>query len=370
MRLPKSIANIFAARNITTAKASEFLLKFHSRRVVINRVRVNEITRRGIIGSQIRASSRERDRVSTVSNCTVVDGATRGNGAPGRASPHAAERIRCGFVWRRTIWCRDGAAHYGGLDGGVIYIDVESTFTSRRMIEMGASSFPEIFHSKGMAQEMAGRILVLQPTSLSEFTESLEKIKVSLLQNQVKLLVIDSMAALVPGVHEQRAPGQHPLSWHISLITSLAEFSRIPIVVTNRVRPQSHDESCLYPFQVQKMDRILKDRTRYYSHIVAVPGFHWAHAVTIRLVLEAKSGQRFMKVEKSPTSPPLAFPFTITPSGLSLLTDDGTEMVVPETCNLSSRYATLSSFPTVLAIVRTRFREALTKEVANLCWIN
>ncbi|XP_052287754.1 DNA repair protein RAD51 homolog 2 isoform X3 [Citrus sinensis] len=206
-------------------------------------------------------------------------------------------------------------AHYGGLDGGVIYIDVESTFTSRRMIEMGASSFPEIFHSKGMAQEMAGRILVLQPTSLSEFTESLEKIKVSLLQNQVKLLVIDSMAALVPGVHEQRAPGQHPLSWHISLITSLAEFSRIPIVVTNRVRPQSHDESCLYPFQ----------------------GFHWAHAVTIRLVLEAKSGQRFMKVEKSPTSPPLAFPFTITPSGLSLLTDDGTEMVVPETCNLSSR---------------------------------
>ncbi|KAH9661090.1 DNA repair protein RAD51 [Citrus sinensis] len=290
MRLPKSIANIFAARNITTAKASEFLLKFHSRRVVINRVRVNEITRRGIIGSQIRASSRERDRVSTVSNCTVVDGATRGNGAPGRASPHAAERIRCGFVWRRTIWCRDGAAHYGGLDGGVIYIDVESTFTSRRMIEMGASSFPEIFHSKGMAQEMAGRILVLQPTSLSEFTER-----------------------------------------------SLAEFSRIPIVVTNRVRPQSHDESCLYPFQVQKMDRILKDRTRYYSHIVAVPGFHWAHAVTIRLVLEAKSGQRFMKVEKSPTSPPLAFPFTITPSGLSLLTDDGTEMVVPETCNLSSR---------------------------------
>ena len=84
-------------------------------------------------------------------------------------------------------------------------------------------------------------------------------------------------------------------------------------MVTNQVRPQSHDESCLYPFQgmtcthikkfppnqltqwrlfcaVQKMDRILKDRTRYYSHIVAVPGFHWAHAVTIRLVLEAKSG--------------------------------------------------------------------------------
>ncbi|KAK1583969.1 hypothetical protein Q3G72_028735 [Acer saccharum] len=62
-------------------------------------------------------------------------------------------------------------AHYGGLDGRVIYIDVESKFSSRRMIEIGARSFPEIFHLKGMAQEMAGRILVLWPTSLSEFTE-------------------------------------------------------------------------------------------------------------------------------------------------------------------------------------------------------
>ncbi|KAH9700910.1 DNA repair protein RAD51 [Citrus sinensis] len=318
MRLPKSIANIFAARNITTAKASEFLLKFHSRRVVINRVRVNEITRRGIIGSQIRASSHERDRVSTALLLMEQRAATEHLGGHLPTRLKGLDAALCGgvpFGVVTELFCLKLSllaalpAHYGGLDGGVIYIDVESTFSSRRMIEMGASSFPEIFHSKGMAQEMAGRILVLQPTSLSEFTER---------------------------GHEQRAPGQHPLSWHISLITSLAEFSRIPIVVTNQVRPQSHDESCLYPFQVQKMDRILKDRTRYYSHIVAVLGFHWAHAVTIRLVLEAKSGQRFMNVEKSPTSPPLAFSFTINPSGISLLTDDGTEMVVPETCNLSS----------------------------------
>ncbi|KAH9700915.1 DNA repair protein RAD51 [Citrus sinensis] len=299
MRLPKSIANIFAARNITTAKASEFLLKFHSRRVVINRVRVNEITRRGIIGSQIRASSHERDRVSTALLLMEQRAATEHLGGHLPTRLKGLDAALCGgvpFGVVTELFCLKLSllaalpAHYGGLDGGVIYIDVESTFSSRRMIEMGASSFPEIFHSKGMAQEMAGRILVLQPTSLSEFTER-----------------------------------------------SLAEFSRIPIVVTNQVRPQSHDESCLYPFQVQKMDRILKDRTRYYSHIVAVLGFHWAHAVTIRLVLEAKSGQRFMNVEKSPTSPPLAFSFTINPSGISLLTDDGTEMVVPETCNLSSR---------------------------------
>ncbi|PKU81224.1 DNA repair protein RAD51 like 2 [Dendrobium catenatum] len=62
-------------------------------------------------------------------------------------------------------------ASYGGLDGRVIYIDTESKFSSRRMIEIGRNSFPKIFHSEGMAQEMAGRIIVLRQTSLSEITE-------------------------------------------------------------------------------------------------------------------------------------------------------------------------------------------------------
>ncbi|KAK2975367.1 hypothetical protein RJ640_012378 [Escallonia rubra] len=124
---------------------------------------------------------------------------------------------------------------YGGLNGRVIYIDVESKFSSRRylrnaltiyvisklcdldqleldmqnfenvestllrMIEIGVNSFPEVFYMEGMAQEMAGRILVLRPASLSEFTESLQQIKVSILQKQVKLLVVDGMAALVTG---------------------------------------------------------------------------------------------------------------------------------------------------------------------------
>ncbi|KAL6499821.1 DNA repair protein RAD51 [Orobanche gracilis] len=61
----------------------------------------------------------------------------------------------------------------GGLGGRVIYVDVESKFSSRRMMEMGFSSFPEIFQMEGLAQEMSGRILVLRPTSLSEFTDRL-----------------------------------------------------------------------------------------------------------------------------------------------------------------------------------------------------
>lgn len=219
---------------------------------------------------------------------------------------------------------------YGGLDGRVMYIDVESKFSSRRMIEIGVNSFPEIFHMEGMAQEMAGRILVLRPTSLSEFTDSLQQIKVSLLQHKVKLLIIDSMAALVSGDFEQGPPGQHPLGWHISFIKSLAEFSRIPVVMTNQVRSRSCDEASRYSFQVERRGDVMEDPSRFDSHLVAALGIHWAHAVTIRLVLEAKSGQRFIKVAKSPISPPLAFPFEVTSSGISLLDDDGIEMTWPQ----------------------------------------
>ncbi|XP_035540884.1 DNA repair protein RAD51 homolog 2 isoform X2 [Juglans regia] len=261
---------------------------------------------------------------------------------------------------------------YGGLDGHVIYIDVESKFSSRRLIEIGAKSFPEIFLMKGMAKKMSGRILVWRPASLSEFTERLQQIKVSLHQNEVKLLVIDSMAALVSGFSrfgsifkeikstislalpivfpkslplpsianftdwahsrecEQGIPRQHPLGWHVSFIKSLAEFSRIPIVVTNQVRSQSSDEACQFSFQVQRWKETKEDHARYGSHLVAALGVHWAHAVTIRLVLEAKSGQRFLKVSKSPISAPLAFPFDITASGMSLLSDDGIELTGPD----------------------------------------
>lgn len=170
----------------------------------------------------------------------------------------------------------------------------------------------------------------MRPASLSEFTQRLQQIKVSLLQNQVKMLVIDSMAALVSGEHEQGGRKQQTLSWHISFIKSLAELSRIPVVVTNQVRSQNYSEASQYSFQVQSKDATLETPLRYDSHLVAALGINWAHAVTTRLVLEAKSGQRFIKVAKSPISPPLAFPFHITSSGISLLSDEGMELMGPE----------------------------------------
>eukprot|EP00257_Ricinus_communis_P021920 XP_015581503.1 DNA repair protein RAD51 homolog 2 [Ricinus communis] len=163
-------------------------------------------------------------------------------------------------------------------------------------------------------------------TNIFFFLISLQQIKFLVLQQQVKLLIIDSMAAVVSGENDQGAPRQHSLGWHISFIKSLAEFSRIPVLVTNQVRSQSYNEVCQYSFQVQRNDETQEEPEKYDSHLIAALGIHWAHAVTVRLVLEAKLGQRYIKVAKSPISPPMSFPFNITASGIALLDDDGTEL--------------------------------------------
>ncbi|CAN1226903.1 DNA repair protein RAD51 homolog 2 [Linum grandiflorum] len=340
MGLPNSIANVFAARNLTTAKDALSLPEFD----------LMELLDVGL-AEVISAVESISEAVSPPHQTALLLMQQRLNGE--HCAGHLPTGLKglddalCGGIPFGVLTELVGPAGigktqfclkisllaampmpYGGLDAHVIYVDVESKFSSRRMLEIGATCFPEIFKMKTMAKEMAGRILVLRPGSLSEFTESLEQIQVSVLQGKVKLLVIDSMTALVSGESDQRGPRNHALGSHISFLKSLAEFSRIPVVVTNQVRSQSRDGVCQHNFQdsIHSKALSLDGAELADSHLVAALGVHWAHAVTIRLILEASLGQRFLKVSKSPISPSLAFPFSVESSGILLLDDTGREV--------------------------------------------
>lgn len=56
------------------------------------------------------------------------------------------------------------------------------------------------------------------------------------------------------------------------------------------------------------------------------------------------AGERFIKLAKSPISPPLAFPFTITSSGISLLNDDGQELRGTEISTIHCQGLSLTHF--------------------------
>ncbi|XP_037495171.1 DNA repair protein RAD51 homolog 2 isoform X2 [Jatropha curcas] len=317
MGLPKSIANIFAARNIKTAKDALSLTEFELMElldVALADVKSAVAHISAIVSPPYQTAlylmeqrlQHEQFAGHLPTRLNGLDDTLCG-GIPFGVLTELVGPAGIG----KTQFCLKISllaslpVSCGGLDGHVIYIDVESKFSSRRIIEIGATSFPELFHRKEMAQE---------------------QIKILLLRQQVKLLVIDSMAALVSGEYDQGLPRQHSIGWHISFIKSLAEFSRIPVVVTNQVRSQSRDEVSQYSFQVNKSAEIQEGTEKYDSHVIAALGIHWAHAVTIRLVFEAKSGQRYIKVAKSPMSPPMAFPFILTSSGIALLDDDGIEL--------------------------------------------
>ncbi|KAL3750886.1 DNA repair protein RAD51 homolog 2 isoform X2 [Eucalyptus grandis] len=342
MGLPKSIANVFAARSIKTAKDALSLTEFDLMELadmglaevtsalahISERVSPPYQTALSLLEQRIQ---NEQLAGHLPTGLKGLDEALFG-GIPFGVITELVGPAGIGktqFCLKLSLLASLPTRH-GGLDAQVIYIDVESKFSSKRLIEIGAQSFPEIFYTRGMAQEMAGRILVLRPASLAEFTESLQQIKLLLLERRVKLLVIDSMAALTSGEFEHGASKINPLGWHISFLKSVGELSRIPIVVTNQVRSQSSDDTWRYNFQVGTRHRDLEDTSKYDSQLIAALGIHWAHAVTIRLILETISGERFIKVAKSPMSPALAFPFSITSSGISLLNDDGIEVVGQE----------------------------------------
>ncbi|KAL8516133.1 hypothetical protein ACS0TY_014704 [Phlomoides rotata] len=284
MGLPKSITNVFTARNIITAKdalsLSEFelmeLLDVGLEEVMLAVAHISEISCPPYQTAMSLLEQRNRNEY---------------------LAGHLPTRLK-GL----------DAALCGGIPFGVV---------------------TELVGPAGIGKtQMAGRILVLQPASLSEFTESLQKIKLSLLQQNVKLLIIDSMTALASGEYGE---GNTPrLGWHISFIKSLAEFCRIPVVVTNQVRSQGRDEASRYLFQGHSKADTSEDSSKIDSHLVAALGIHWAHAVSIRLVLESRSGQRLIKIAKSSISPCVGFFFCITSSGISLLEDEGVEMMGPE----------------------------------------
>ncbi|GAB2285137.1 DNA repair protein RAD51 [Dionaea muscipula] len=343
MGLPKSIANIFAARNINTAKEALSLTEFELMELL-------DIGLADVMSAVAYISEMVCPPWGTA--LSLLEQRVQNEHLAGHLPTglNGLDRALCGGIPFGAVTELVGPAgigktqlclklallaslpqSYGGLDGHVIYIDVESKFSSRRIIEIGTKSFPEVFYCEGMAQQIAGRIVVLRPGSLSEFTESLQQIKVSLLQHKVKLLIIDSMAALVSGEYDLGTPRRQLLGWHISFIKLMAEFSRIPIVVTNQVRAQVNDEIGHFSFQVPRRGHEIGDeQARLDSHLVAALGINWAHAVSIRLVLEAISGQRFIKISKSPISPPLRFPYVISSSGISFLDDEGVEVSGPE----------------------------------------
>lgn len=172
MGLQSSISNIFAARNIRTAKDALSLTEFELMELLDVglaevRLAVAHISEAASPPCQTALSvMKERCHEFFPTQLKGLDEALGGGISFGALTelvgPAGIGKTQ--FCLKLSLLGSLPTA-YGGLNGRVVYVDVESKFSSRRLLEIGANSFPEIFHTEGMAKELGKTQSFAPPTS-------------------------------------------------------------------------------------------------------------------------------------------------------------------------------------------------------------
>ena len=193
----------------------------------------------------------------------------------------------------------------GGLDAGVVFVDTEQKFSGARVAQIAANVFPSAYgvSSDDAAHErdakatalraLTEKILVLTPSTLSETLQRLSGLEEALVDHAVRLLVVDSVAALARaefGVGRgQIARRQELLGQIASVLKRQAERLHMAALVTNQVttRARAADEGADF-FKAGASDASATAAT------AAALGVKWAHCVNTRLVLEGATESSMM----------------------------------------------------------------------------
>lgn len=193
----------------------------------------------------------------------------------------------------------------GGLESGVVFIDTEQRFSSQRLAEIARAKFPETLspaHAPDAAsaerelESLTSRILVLTPSTLSEMLQRLNGLEEALIDRGVRLLIVDSVAALARAQfgRGQLTQRQELLGQIASALKQLAERLGMAAFVTNQVTTRvgarvrhAHDTAVRGGGDTAGGGGDDADSP---GSVTAALGTKWAHCVNTRLVLEGAEG--------------------------------------------------------------------------------
>ncbi|KAK3260783.1 DNA repair protein RAD51 [Cymbomonas tetramitiformis] len=253
----------------------------------------------------------------------------------------------------KTQWCQMLAVtaamprRLNGLEGGVVYIDTESRFSTNRLLQIAACKYGQ--SEAADRERIAESVMVLSPKTTAELLERLKSMETVIIERRVKLILLDSVAALPRAEYgsgkEAIVQRQEALGQLASTLKALAEAFGIPVVVTNQVTTtgwkQQRGQGDTAEFAFQQSEREAEARAASLandldeesamvsaaamseSHLTAALGTKWAHCVNTRLVLEDSGlGARTVKVVKSPAARMAALQYAITNKGIELVAVD------------------------------------------------
>jgi len=181
----------------------------------------------------------------------------------------------------------------GGLEGNCLFIDCENTFRPERI--------KQIAEGLGLdSKEILGNIHVARAYNSDHQIVLIEKAGDMIKENNIKLLVIDSVTSHFRSDYLGRgelATRQQKLNRHLHTLQRLAEVYNLAVYVTNQV--------------MSRPDILFGDPT------APVGGHILAHQAGTRLYLRKSKGDtRIVRMVDSPNLPEGETVFRITPEGI------------------------------------------------------
>ncbi len=181
----------------------------------------------------------------------------------------------------------------GGLNGRALYIDTEGTFRPERIVQMA--------EAKGLdAKKVLKNILVARAFNSDHQVVLAEKAKDVIKDQNVKLLIIDSLTGLFRTDYSGRgelAPRQQKLNRHMATLQKLGYTNNIAIFVTNQV--------------MSRPDMMFGDPT------TSIGGHIVGHASKFRIYLrKSKLSKRIARLIDSPYLPDGEAVFSVTEKGV------------------------------------------------------
>ncbi|XP_077995121.1 DNA repair protein RAD51 homolog 2-like [Glandiceps talaboti] len=204
----------------------------------------------------------------------------------------------------------------GGLNGGVIYIDTEGAFSAERLVEVAQCRFPDYFSTDDRMTDLTHKVSIHSETTCEGLLTRLQSLEEEIILQNVKLIIIDSIASLVrkefdSGIEGNFIHRSNILSKQATLLKNHAQAFNIPVVVTNQITTRLRSA-----VQQNKPRKTYVDVEETESYVTAALGDSWTHSVNTRLILQfAGDLKRQIIVAKSPVAPVASISYVIEDQG-------------------------------------------------------
>ena len=195
--------------------------------------------------------------------------------------------------------------------GGVIYLDAERKFSAERFEAIAREKFGD----RATTDDFLKRARVVTPSSLSDLIKRLDALEEAIIDHDVKLIVIDSVAHLARGEYAAAdvTKRQSALGSCAATLKRHAEKHGCAVVCVNQVTTRIGREATHGWEDSGKASASAEDDA---SGITAALGTKWAHCVNTRVSMEVEGDARVIKIVKSPLAPLIGFKYHVDESGI------------------------------------------------------